>query len=226
MTRFWSVAGGVGVVVGLALGVCTPSLAAAMTASSATGVPAHAVTAPSVIVIGVPGLRWADVGPDATPHLWELGQTSSLGQMTTRSARSRTCPADGWVQLGTGNRARYPIPENPKEGSCQPFPAVEPTSTGGGTVERWDAVLAENDDLMFDAVPGLLGQTLADNARCSLASGPGSALGAADLDGTVAHWIESPASLTPQSLRQCAFTAIGVEPLSLDRQATEVAAVD
>ena len=226
MTRLLSAAGGLGFLVGVALGVCTPSLAEAVTAPSSTGASAHAVMAPSVIVIGVPGLRWADVGPETTPHLWELAQASSLGQMTTRSARSRTCPADGWVQLGTGNRARYPIPENPQEGSCQPFPAVEPTSKGGGTVEGWDVVVAENNQLMFDAVPGLLGQTLSDNARCSLASGPGSALGSADMEGVVAHWVESPVSLTSQSLRQCSLTAIGVEPLSLDRKATEMTAVD
>ena len=226
MTRLWWAAGGFSLMICVALGVGAPTLAAAATALSSTDAAAPVVTAPSVIIIGVPGLRWTDVGPEATPHLWDLAQASSLGQMTTRSARSRTCPADGWVQLGTGNRARYPIPENPKEGSCQPFPAVEPTSTGGGTVERWDAILAENNELTFDAVPGLLGQTLSDNARCTLASGPGSALGAADLDGTVAHWIESPTSLTSQSLLQCALTAIGFEPLSLDREAAEMTAVD
>ena len=39
-----------------------------------------------------------------------------IGQMSTRSARSRTCPADGWVQLGTGNRARYPVLDEPVDG--------------------------------------------------------------------------------------------------------------
>jgi hypothetical protein len=206
--------------------VYTPQLAAATT-SFAKGVgQTSAVAAPSVIIIGVPGLRWADVGPESTPHLWELADVSSLGQMTTRSARSRTCPADGWVQLGTGNRARYPIPDDAKGGSCQSLPGVEPNSSGGGTVEHWDAVVTENDQLMFDAAPGLLGQTLSDNARCTLASGPGSALGAADTHGTVAHWIDSPTALTSQALRVCSLSAIGVEPLSLARKSGEMSAVD
>ncbi|HEX5016870.1 MAG TPA: hypothetical protein VFX15_04725 [Actinomycetes bacterium] len=183
-------------------------------------------TPPSVVIVGIPGLRWADVGPEATPYLWELSDVSTLGQMTTRSARSRTCPADGWVQVGTGNRARYPIRDDAVEGSCQPLPAVAPDDSGGGQVERWDAVVEENDNLTFGAIPGLLGQTLVDNARCALASGPGSALGAADEAGQVTHWVEEPIALDGKSLRTCALSVVGVEPMSIERRDGELTTVD
>jgi hypothetical protein len=182
--------------------------------------------APSVIIVGVPGLRWADVGAQNTPYLWQLTEGSSIGQLTTRSARPRTCPADGWLQLSTGNRARFPFFDDPVEGGCQPLPRVEPDEDGAGHVERWDAVVAENDHLAFNAVPGLLGQTLTDNADCSLASGPGSALGAADANGYVQRWVEEPISLTPQSLRMCSLSALGLQPLSSERRLGEMSAVD
>ena len=181
---------------------------------------------PSVIIVGVPGLRWTDVDAQRTPHLWELSEVSSLGQMSTRSARSRTCPADGWVQMGTGNRARYPMPEEPVEGGCPALPEVEPEAGGGATVDRWPAVVAENESLTFDAVPGLLGQTLKENGECTLATGPGSALGAADEGGYVTKWIDDPISLTPSSLRDCSLSVVGVAPLTAERRLGEMSGLD
>lgn len=199
-------------------------------ASAATDAPVrHAfegVSEPSVIVVGVPGLRWTDVDAERTPYLWEMAQISSLGQMTTRSARSRTCPADGWVQLGTGNRARYPTEEDAAGGSCPALPDVQADEAGGGQVERWPSVVIENESLTFNAVPGLLGQTLADSGACALATGAGSALAAADESGEVDRWIADPRSLTPSALRECSLSVVGVDPLSEERRLGEIAAVD
>ncbi len=185
---------------------------------------------PSVVIVGVPGLRWSDVSPETTPHLWEMVNASSIGQMSTRSARSRTCPADGWVQLGTGNRARYPIPDNPVEGTCQPLPGMKPEADGAAQVDSWDEVVAENADLTFDAVPGLLGQTLGDalgpDRGCTAASGPGSGLGAADRDGLVDQWTPEPIALTKQSLRACPLLVVGARPLSAERRLGELSGFD
>jgi hypothetical protein len=204
----------------LMVGVVAPASAATPQAETAK------LREPSVIVVGVPGLRWADIDAQRTPYLWELSEVSSLGQMSTRSARPRTCPADGWVQLGTGNRARYPMPVEPIEDGCPPLPDVEVEDDGGARVDRWSAVVAENESLTFDAVPGLLGQTLRDNAECALASGPGSALGAADESGYVTKWIDDPISLTPSSLRDCALSVVGVPPLSSERRLGEMSGLD
>ena len=204
----------------LMVGVVAPANAGAPQAETAK------LREPSVIIVGVPGLRWTDVDAQRTPYLWELSEVSALGQMSTRSARSRTCPADGWVQLGTGNRARYPMPVEPVEDGCPPLPEVEVEDDGGARVERWSAVVAENESLTFDAVPGLLGQTLRENAECALATGPGSALGAADESGYVTKWIDDPISLTPSSLRDCALSVVGVAPLSAERRLGEMSGLD
>jgi hypothetical protein len=64
-----------------------------------------------VLVVGVPGLTWEDLGPEATPALWELADTSPIGAVSVRAARSTTCLLDGWATLGAGNRARFPAPD-------------------------------------------------------------------------------------------------------------------
>ncbi|WP_346623508.1 hypothetical protein [Blastococcus montanus] len=61
-----------------------------------------------VVVVGVPGLTWADVDSQATPGLWELAEGSAIGAMSVRAARSTSCLLDGWATLGAGNRARFP----------------------------------------------------------------------------------------------------------------------
>ena len=184
----------------------------------------------SVVIVGMPGLRWSDVTPDTTPNLWAMLDESAIGQMSTRSARSRTCPVDGWVQLGTGNRARYPVIDEPVEGKCQSVPAMTIGDDGGAHVDRWDAVVADNDSLAYNAVPGLLGQTLGDtlgiDTGCTAASGPGSALGAADTDGWVDQWTPEPIMLTPQAVQACPLLVVGLDEPSAERRLGELAAFD
>ncbi|MGY1779603.1 hypothetical protein [Geodermatophilus sp. SYSU D01036] len=64
-----------------------------------------------VLVVGVPGLVWDDVDPERTPALWELADSSPIGAVSVRAARSTTCLLDGWATLGAGNRARFPAPD-------------------------------------------------------------------------------------------------------------------
>lgn len=216
---------GAGIVVAAVLAAATATPTAALADTTPAAPPD-----PSVVIVGLPGLRWSDVTPEATPHLWAMLDQSSIGQMSTRSARSRTCPADGWVQLGTGNRARYPIPDDPVQGSCQPLPPMSSSGGDAARVDRWDAVVAENAELAFDAVPGLLGQTISDelgeDAGCTAASGPGSGLGAADQEGWVDRWTPDPISLTRQAVRSCPLLVVGMPPPSSERRLGELAGFD
>ncbi|MDK3254974.1 hypothetical protein [Blastococcus capsensis] len=66
------------------------------------------VAADRVVVVGVPGLTWSDVDPQATPELWALAEESAIGALSVRAARSTSCLLDGWATLGAGNRARFP----------------------------------------------------------------------------------------------------------------------
>jgi hypothetical protein len=76
----------------------------------ATPSPADVPNADHVIVVGVPGLTWDAVSKSRSPALWALASGGSSGLLTTRAAVSQTCPWDGWVTLGAGNRAVYPKP--------------------------------------------------------------------------------------------------------------------
>src|SRR5256885_5339258 len=91
----------------------TPYLiAAAVALTSTLGFVSGAATgAPSqhadyVIIAGAAGLRWDDVNPVDTPTMWHLAEQASIGALSVGSARTPTCPADGWLTLGAGNYAQ------------------------------------------------------------------------------------------------------------------------
>ena len=57
-----------------------------------------------VIVVGVGGLRWDDVGPQ-TPALQLLAGTAAVGVLSVKARPAVSCAADGWLTLGAGTRA-------------------------------------------------------------------------------------------------------------------------
>ncbi|MCZ2861009.1 hypothetical protein [Blastococcus sp. VKM Ac-2987] len=79
-----------------------------------------------VVVVGVPGLIWADLDPRATPRLWALAEDSAIGATSVRAARSTSCLLDGWATLGAGNRARFPGTDE----GLPPVPVPAPDGTG------------------------------------------------------------------------------------------------
>ena len=74
---------------------------AAAVPDAAAGPPAKA----RVVLIGVTGLRWDDVGALTTPALWNLSRTGSVGTVADRSLGTFACPADGWLAVSAGTRA-------------------------------------------------------------------------------------------------------------------------
>jgi hypothetical protein len=86
-------------------------LAVLVPAHPAGAAPAEGTAADRVVVVGVPGLVWDDVDPQATPELWALAEGSPIGAVSVRAARSTSCVLDGWATLGAGNRARFPAPD-------------------------------------------------------------------------------------------------------------------
>ncbi|MGH3164458.1 MAG: hypothetical protein ACRDN0_01010, partial [Trebonia sp.] len=73
----------------------TGATAAAGTAGSATPV-RH------VVIVGISGLRWAEVTPADAPVLWHLAQNGSAGDLADYAQQSSACPADGWLTLNAG----------------------------------------------------------------------------------------------------------------------------
>ncbi|HEU0103935.1 MAG TPA: hypothetical protein VFR07_16585 [Mycobacteriales bacterium] len=58
-----------------------------------------------VLVIGVAGLTWSDVGR-GTPHLSRLAEIGAVGVLSVKGLPDVTCRADGWLTLGAGARAQ------------------------------------------------------------------------------------------------------------------------
>jgi hypothetical protein len=109
------------------------ALATVLAAAPARAAEDPAFAADRVVVVGVPGLTWADVDRERTPQLWSLAAESPIGTMSVRAARATTCLLDGWATLGAGNRARYPGAEEPIP--PVPLPTVPlPGDQAGATV--------------------------------------------------------------------------------------------
>lgn len=145
-----------------------------------------------VVVLGTSGVRWADLDPASTPALWELATGGATGSLVTRSVRTVSCPADGWLALGAGNRAGDALPE----AGCREL--AEPSD--GGAVPRWEVYVAERDAHAYGSRLGLLGEVVREHGLETLAVGPGAAIALAGQDGVVVGEHEpvpsEPAALT------------------------------
>ncbi len=142
------------------------------------GLPGTALAAPpgQVVIIGVPGLEWADLSSTRTPHLWKLAENAGDASLSTRAVplegRGITCPVAGWLTVSAGQRAASPGCEAP----------ARPT---GNAVPDWRALVALQQQSSFQAGIGTLGQAVQDAGGRVAAVGPGAALGAADISGNV-----------------------------------------
>ena len=68
-------------------------------------VPTPGEGCPRVVVLGVAGLRWDDIGDD-TPALRGLVAGAAVGALSIKAVPALTCRAEGWLTLGAGARAR------------------------------------------------------------------------------------------------------------------------
>ena len=168
------------------------------------------IDTPPVVLVGVPGLLWEDVTPERTPALWALAEDGAIGNVSIRTATSRTCPVDGWLSVSAGQRASA---ERARFTTCESPP--EPLSDGSGAVVPGHAELvAANRDSSFAAPVGLLGQTVRDHGGPTLAAGPGAALGAADASGRVDHYLESAREVTPERLDGVSLAVVELPQLA------------
>ena len=154
----------IGVLVSAAVGACLlPTRPAAAAATRAHG---------PVIVVGVPDLRWQDLGPTATPALWSLLDRSAVAAMTDRAGTGTARRATGWVTLNTGSRARTNVPAD-----------VVPDVRLPAEVQ---ALRRANEGARYRADVGALGDAL-HRAGLTVAAvgGPGAAIGAMAGNGSV-----------------------------------------
>ena len=163
-----------------------------------------------LVLVGVPGLLWEDITPAHTPTLWEVAERSAIGNMSIRTANSRTCPADGWHSVSAGNRA---LAEREDFGVCEPVP--EPERTGSGAVvPEFASYLLQNASSRFAARVGLLGDTVRRHGGATLAVGPGAALGVADGHGRVDHYLSDVRDLGAERLEGVSLAAVELPELT------------
>jgi hypothetical protein len=162
------------------------------------GLPASATAStvhPAVVVVGIPGLRWDQVSATGTPTLWRLAHTGSVGSLSIRSADPLTCPRDGWLTVGAGNRVRVPDCAAPND------VVVEPA---GARVGVYPSIVQVNQELDFAAVPGTLASSLRTSS-CVAALGVSATVGAADSAGHLGYFSST---LSREALSRCPVTMI------------------
>ncbi|MGO1592311.1 hypothetical protein [Ancrocorticia sp.] len=117
-----------------------------------------------VVVVGFSGLLWRDITPENTPNLYYFLDSAAGANIVTRTVEETTCPSEGWLTIGAGQRAIDPT------NGCQQMGAA-----------NWDGLADANRDSNYKAELGLLGDTL--EGRDLAAIGPGGALALTDSGG-------------------------------------------
>jgi len=210
--RAWLAAAGVALCAALAvplLGV----FAGALAGTAATAAPAVAPPPRHVVIVGISGLTWNMVTPQATPELWRLAEDGSVGSLVDYTQQPLSCPADGWLTLNSAARAQGPRP-------CTSLPTVIPAGRGA-RVPAMPRLIAANQGFHESPDWGLLGSL----ASCATAVGPGAALALADPAGAVSAYLASAAGLSAGVLARCPLTVVDLGQLR-DSERSRLIAVD
>lgn len=144
----------------------------------------HATTpsADTLVFIGLGALRWRDINPATTPYLWTAlhGTQPGAGSLVVRTVRPLTCPADGWLTVGAGQRV-----STGEDTPCHPLASFRHELP-------WHELLQINERTHYGAQLGLLAETLKAHQLSAAAIGPGATLALTDKNG-MPHPVSYPA---------------------------------
>ncbi|QTE31218.1 hypothetical protein J4E96_00495 [Pengzhenrongella sicca] len=146
-------------------------------ASPAAAAATEAAEPGPVVVVGMTGLRWEDVGALTTPALWDLSRTGSVGTVAARSLNPFACPADGWLALSAGARAADLAAE--RYGDCRTLREPGADALVPGWADYVQSALEED----YDANLGVLGDAVAAGGVTATGIGAGAAIALADSGG-------------------------------------------
>lgn len=158
---------------------------AAAVASTPGAASAAEQTEPEVVLIGVAGLTWDDIGPQSTPSLWRMVEQGAPAATLSMFATTSSCDADGWLTVATG------VPASARDGER----CVNPTPVVSGrtaVMSHWDELARLQDASAFHPELGRLAAELDSDDVCVSAWGSGAASAAADADGLVPHYHADP----------------------------------
>src|SRR5690606_33007524 len=128
------------------------------------------------------------------------------------NVRPATCPAEGWLALSSGTRAGDTTFE-PAEGSedaCRVLDNPASAAVADAAVPAWEEYVTSAREGQYGAVPGTLGDILAEVGATTAAFGPGAAVALAGSDGTVPRWAPVATNLTVALGEQLAQTDVVV----------------
>ncbi len=91
------------IVLGLVLAVVASTWSGARWPPSSV---APTASAEKVLLVGVPGLGWDEVGTGTMPNLDRLAARGALGAMSVRTGSAVPSPQEGYASLGAGSRVR------------------------------------------------------------------------------------------------------------------------
>ncbi len=175
-----------------------------------------------IVLVGVPGWSWSDITED-TPTLRDIEDSGASGSLVVRGTYPLTCPADGWLTLGAGQRAAIDEPDTAVRCAADPEELLYTSGVNATFLQFADWQRAADDQSLV-AELGLLDRGLAANDQCVAAYGPMAALGAADRQGVVHRFAPRPLadieeSPIPPGDGSCAVILIdgsGLDPAGLD----------
>ena len=152
-----------------------------------------------VVLVGGYGSSWAAVDRVGTPTLFGNAALGGVASLSPRTATASSCVPDAWLTISAGRRS-----------TADCLAAEVTTSAGSASVTGFERLVARQQDLGYDAQPGLLGEAVKAAGRQMCAIGPAAAAGAADSGGEVpVYWPAFPGRLPDD----CAVTLIAAGDL-------------
>ena len=211
--RYLALAAGV-VMAAVAGAIAGPAMASTATAARAsaadTTTAAVATPAAHVVIVGIPGLRWSDVSAQSSPALYRIADQGSVGTLVEYGGLPHTCPADGWLTLNSGTRARV---QHTESGPCPALPAVDQAGSGA-LVPQMTSIVDFNNTLSYSPQwHALASGTGTGTGGCALAAGPGAALALASGNGQVGDYLADADALTAAALARCPLTVVDLGAL-------------
>ncbi|MGC0415449.1 hypothetical protein [Embleya sp. AB8] len=221
----------------LLLAVLAALVALSALPAPAGAAPARAAGADHVVLLGIPGLTWADIDARGTPGLTALAGRATSAAMSVRTVHPRACPVDGWLTVGAGARST-----DNRTSAASAEPCAEPlpptiAADGSATVPNMRRIVERNDDFGYSPGFGRLAASVAEHGRVVTAVGPGAGYASADPTGRVrAGYLPDPAAVDTALLERSALTLVDLGGLTgpgvdraerlraVDAQVTRIAA--
>jgi hypothetical protein len=172
-----------------------------------------------VVVLGTGGMTWEVLESERTPALSALARESLAANLVVRSVDPLTCRSDGWLGLSSGNRAGGERAEGADgDSGCVDLPPLGASAADGEVPRRAHDYAADAELESFGAVPGTLGDALAEAGVESVGFGAGAALALARSDGAAGDARPAPADDADlaDSVREAMDSGAGLVVVDLD----------